>query len=96
MKLTQTQWLVLLGAGVGLAFLLLPKLARKTAQSVATVGTEVIGGVIEGTVVGIGQEISVPATDKTQCQKDIDAGRTWDASFNCNAADFLKYVFGKT
>jgi len=82
--------LMILGAVVGVAFLLLPKIAKAAAQTVATVP----GAIIEGGVKGVGSSFGIPDTEMSQCQKDVAAGRTWEASFSCPAADFIKYAFG--
>jgi hypothetical protein len=47
-----------------------------------------------GVVVGAGEAIGIPQTDQERCAEAIYAGRTWDASFMCPAADFLRYVVG--
>lgn len=59
----------------------------------AVVGT--VDGVLSGAVKGVGGMVGVPQTNKTACQKAIEEGRTWDASFDCPAADFLKYWWNK-
>lgn len=60
-------------------------LSGQAIKSVKAVG--------EGIVVGAGEAIGIPPTDATRCEADIASGATWDASFDCPAQDFLKYLF---
>jgi len=50
---------------------------------------ETAGDLASGAVVGAGKLVGIPETDKSQCQRDLDAGRFWEASFSCPAGDFL-------
>lgn len=47
-----------------------------------------------GVVVGIGDSMGLPRTDKSECEQAMAEGRTWDASFACPAATFARYVTG--
>ncbi len=49
-------------------------------------------GAVAGVAYGIGDAVGVPRTNKTECQKAIEEGRSWDASFACPAGDFLSYM----
>lgn len=67
-----------------------------TRQGVATGVGEAVGSAVvdagAGAVVGVGDAVGIPRTDVSACQRAIDAGNTWDASFACPALDFLKYL----
>lgn len=99
MKLTQDAKLlaaVLLVGAAGLWWI-----TRKgVAQSLATSAVQAAEGAAVGTVVGIGKAVGIPETSKTQCQKDLAAGKWWDASFSCPASTFIGAgagaVFGST
>jgi hypothetical protein len=60
----------------------------------ASVAANAVGDAGVGAVKGIGSILGVPDTNMTQCQKDMAAGRTWDASFSCDASTFLSYLVG--
>lgn len=47
-----------------------------------------------GVVVGAGEAVGIPQTNQDQCVEAIYAGRTWDASFACPAATFVRYLGG--
>ncbi|TBO31326.1 hypothetical protein EYS42_08760 [Aquabacterium lacunae] len=42
----------------------------------------------------VGAAVGVPRTNETECQRALREGRTWDASFACDAGTFLKSTFG--
>ncbi|MBY0235264.1 MAG: hypothetical protein K2W93_09800 [Burkholderiaceae bacterium] len=44
-------------------------------------------------VVAIGDLVGVPRINETECERAKREGRTLDASFKCEASDFLKYLF---
>jgi len=74
--------------------------AVKRAGGAAGVGTvagsamiEAADGFVSEAVFTIGEKIGIPRTDANECARAKAEGRTWDASFVCPAADFLKYVF---
>lgn len=46
-----------------------------------------------GQVIDIGGMIGIPATNETECQKALREGRTWDASFACDAGTWLGSIF---
>jgi hypothetical protein len=85
-------------AAVGAASLALIGLALWFAKKgVAGVAADVVGATTDaaaGAVVGIGQAVGIPATSESECARAMREGRTWDASFACPAADFLRYVTG--
>ena len=47
-------------------------------------------------VQGMGELVGVPDTNTDQCEKDLAAGRHWDASFSCPASRYLGSVTGST
>ena len=51
---------------------------------------------VDGAIGGFGQSliglVGVPKTDQTECEKAKAEGRTWDASFACDAQTFIKYL----
>ena len=51
------------------------------------------GAAAGGVVLGLGDQIGIPRTNMTQCEKDLAAGRTWDASFSCPAGQFIGSFF---
>lgn len=71
---------------------------KKPNQSLAgaagTAAANAAGDFAAGGVIGVGQIFGIPATEKTECQKALDEGRFWDASFSCPAKDFIGGVFG--
>jgi hypothetical protein len=90
-RMTPAAWAVLGVAGVAALYLM-----RNNAQAIGSgaVGAAVDAGV--GVVQGIGQAVGVPVTNVSQCDADIAAGRTWDASFSCPAGRWImEGVFGR-
>lgn len=51
------------------------------------------GAAASGVVLGIGDQVGVPRTNMTECEKALADGRTWDASFACPAGKFLGSFF---
>jgi len=49
-------------------------------------------GLVSGGALAIGDKVGIPRTNLTKCQQAIAEGRTWDASFDCPALDFLGYI----
>ena len=50
-------------------------------------------GFIGGSVNAIGDLVGLERTNISQCEADLAAGRTWDASFSCPAGKFLGSFF---
>lgn len=75
--------------------LLLLYVAFRGVKGAAKDAVNAVGGVASGVVVGVGEQFGIPETNKTQCQKDLDAGNMWDASFSCSAPDFARGVVKK-
>lgn len=91
---------ILIGGAVVGGVLLYAIAKKRPGESLATTaGREVIGAagdVAAGAVVGVGGLFGIPATSTTQCERDLAAGRTWDASFSCPAGTFIGSVFNST
>ena len=84
------------GAALGL-FLLYKIVSRGVAGAAEDLTRGVVnaaGGVVTGAVVGAGEVVGIPPTSQDKCVEDIYAGRSWDASFSCPAAVFLRYAVG--
>lgn len=77
--------------GLALAWVLMRP--RATAEAAGRTVVGIAEGAATGVVVGIGEAVGVPETNRTQCEADKAAGRTWEASFSCPAGDFIKYIF---
>jgi hypothetical protein len=92
-----TKFLMLAGGG---ALILGPSisgwLANRAANTAGATAVNLITGTATGAVIAAGNALGIPETNLTQCQKDLMAGKTWDASFSCPALDFLKYEMNGT
>lgn len=93
LKLTRNEKLAVLGIG---AILLIPKLAGGITGQASKAVISAAGGVITGTVTAIGQQVGVPETNMTKCQMDLMKGDKWNASFDCPALDYLRYLANGT
>lgn len=90
------------GLGIAAAYYLFIRVDPATGQSgltsiFANVGAtagaapvNLITGAATGAVVAAGQAVGIPATNLTKCQQDIANGDSWNASFDCDAATYLK------
>ncbi len=92
MKLS-TPYLIAGGAVAAALLWASSKGAKETGAAIGTAAVDLTNGIITGAVVGAGQVVGVPPTNQTKCERAKAEGRTWDASFDCPAGDFLKYVF---
>lgn len=81
--------LLYIAGGAILALVFIPGLAGGITRSIVRSAGEAAGGVI----VGAGEAVGIPATNQSQCERDMTAGKTWDASFSCPAGTFLRYLF---
>ena len=54
---------------------------------------DVVDGVVSGGAIAIGDKLGIPKTNKTECEKALAEGRTWDASFACPASTFIGSFF---
>lgn len=75
----------IIAAGLLLAVVALRGNAGKVGAEVVKAGADMAAGA----VVGVGQAVGIPATDKTQFQKDVAAGDWWAASFSGTASEFV-------
>jgi hypothetical protein len=91
------QKFMLIGAGVAaLVLLVLVKKKGAAADAGAAVGAAAVdlaGGAVAGVAEGIGDQIGVPRTDMTECERAKAEGRKLDASFACPAGDFISYTW---
>lgn len=89
------QRFLVIGVGVAaLALLIIVKKKGAAADAGAAVGSAVVdaaGGVVAGVAEGLGDQIGVPRTDMTECERAKAEGRKLDASFACPAGDFISY-----
>lgn len=92
MKLT-TPYLIAGGAVAAALLYVMSKGAKETGAAIGSAAVDMANGIVSGAVVNVGQAVGVPATNQTACEKAKAEGRTWDASFDCPAADFLKYLW---
>lgn len=67
--------------------------AAGLGSSLGGAAVDFVDGTVSGVVIGIGEVVGIPATNKTQCELDREAGNTWAASFSCPAKDFLNYLW---
>jgi len=82
------------GAAVVAALLYVAaKGVKGAAQGAAAAAVDLADGIVTGTVVGVGEAVGIPQTNQTACERAKAEGRTWDASFDCPAVDFLKYLW---
>jgi hypothetical protein len=82
-------------AGVGILILFGPQISKALASKVAEQATGAVIDGATGAVIGIGKGVGIPETNITQCQKDLQAGNMWAASFSCPAADFVKGMINR-
>lgn len=90
MALTSDVKLIAIGAGV---LVLGAWYLQSRLGEVAQALPGVVADVGSGLVLGTGDVLGIPRTDETECQRAIREGRTWDASFACDAGTFIKSVF---
>lgn len=104
MKMPNIDSGVLILGGVAAASLLGVYLYGKTKTNSGgffqTVGTgagsaviDLADGIVSGGAIAIGEKIGIPKTNKTECEKALEEGRMWDASFACPAGTFIKAWF---
>jgi hypothetical protein len=80
-------------AGAAVALVLGAYFLQSRLSNVAAGAVGVVADVGAGAVVGVGDILGVPRTNETECEKAMREGRTWDASFACDAGTFLGHVF---
>lgn len=94
MKLHLTRNEKLAAIGIG-AVILVPKLAGYIAKQSSEAVVNAAAGAATGTVVAIGQQVGIPAVNASKCKADILAGDSWNASFDCDMATYLRYVWNR-
>jgi len=65
----------------------------QAAADISRTAVSTAGGILTGTVEGIGENIGIPETSALKCKAAQDAGDNWNASFYCSATDFIKGFF---
>lgn len=91
---------LLVGAAAAAALLAVVVLVKKkglaadAGVAVGSAAVDLADGVATGVVTSIGEEVGIPKTNMTECEKAIAEGRTWDASFACPAGTFIGSLFG--
>jgi hypothetical protein len=88
---TQKEQMAILGLGIA-ALVFAPKIGSYLGKQ--AVGT--VTNIATGAVTEVGKTVGIPETNPSQCLLDMQAGRTWDASFSCDATTYLKYLLGQT
>lgn len=87
--------LYLMGAvAIGALLLYVGRVGAKGAGYTASAAAfDFADGVISAPVLKAGDVLGIPRTDETKCEAAKREGRTLDASFDCPAGNFLKYLF---
>ncbi len=78
-----------LAGGVALYVLSKKATGESFAGSLGRNAASAVGDAAAGAIKGLGGVFGIPDTSMTQCQADLAAGRTWDASFSCPAVQFV-------
>lgn len=91
-RLTRNEKLAAIGVG---AIILVPQIAGYLAKQSAQAAVNAATGAATGTVVAIGQQVGVPPVNASKCKADILAGDAWNASFDCDASTYLKYIWNR-
>lgn len=93
--MVNTEIKLALGIGLGVlaaGLVIWQRGVAQTAQDIGQGAVSAVDGALGGVLMGAANALGVPVTSKTQCQLDMEAGRTWDASFSCPAGTWLKYL----
>ncbi len=67
--------------------------AGQVGADLAGAGVDLVAGAFVGGVEAVGEQVGIPRTNMTECERAIAEGRTWDASFACPAGTFIKSIF---
>jgi len=89
MKISKTT-LILSGLAVG-GVLIYSVGARRIASAAVGLAAETATGV----VYGVSDVVGLQNPEKTACQKAKEQGDLWEASFACEADEFIKYWWQK-
>jgi hypothetical protein len=65
----------------------------QVGRDIGGAAIDMVDGVVAGAVETIGERIGIPQTNLSKCEVAKAGGRTWDASFDCPAADFIGYLW---
>jgi hypothetical protein len=72
--------------------------AGSVTSAVTGAVIDAAGGVVTGTVQGLGKQVGIPLTDAELCAKAMSERDSWNASLYCDLATYLKYekdsIFG--
>lgn len=79
----------------GAALFVILRAPKQTGQALGGAAVDLVGGIMSGAVVGIGEAVGVPETAPDRCAAAKAAGDTWEASFACPAGDFVSWWWGK-
>lgn len=77
--------------GVGLWFVV--RGVKGVTRDASKAAVDAAAGLVEGTVLGVGEAVGIPQTSLSACELALAEGRYWDASFACPAGDFVRGVF---
>ncbi|MGA8787258.1 MAG: hypothetical protein WB542_18180 [Polaromonas sp.] len=76
--------------------------SKGTGAAIGGAVVDLADGVVSGVVVGAGELVGLPATDKGACQRCIDEFRaapwyqqaylSFKVSANCQASDYLRFI----
>lgn len=85
----------LIAGGVVMAALVwaATKGAKGAGAAIVSGAVDMVDGAVSESVFTVGEAVGIPRTNMTECERAKAEGRTWDASFACPAADFLRYVW---
>lgn len=79
---------------VGLALVYVALRGMKgVAADIGGAAIDLADGVLSGAVETVGEKVGIPRTNMTKCELALAQGRTWDASFDCPAATFIRSFF---
>lgn len=67
--------------------------AKGVGSTLVTGAVDLADGVISESIFTVGEVVGVPRTNMNKCEQAKAEGRTWDASFDCPAGDFLRYLW---
>lgn len=78
----------------GAVMLALAYIWLRGMKGVASDVSQFVVSTAEGVVIGVGKTVGIPETDAERCQRHVEAGEWWNASFYCPAGTFLKSAAG--
>jgi hypothetical protein len=82
-------------AAGGVALYVWARGVRAASEDAAKGAVGVAGGVVTGTVKGVGGIFGIPDTDASKCQDAQLGGDAWEVSKYCPAADFAAWTWEK-